>query len=174
MSIEEIMDVNGIGENRLKVGQNLYLPEPDLIGKKLARIKPETKVSKDFKSEPIFHMPVLGPIVRNFSTAKDNPYDGIAIKAPLGTKVKAALDGQVIFVGNDGNKFGLLIILEHQNPYITVYTQLDEAKVHVGQKIKRGEVLGTVGRSGGAKSPHLHFQIRIEERPEDPKKYLKL
>jgi murein DD-endopeptidase MepM/ murein hydrolase activator NlpD len=170
--LSELLDVNGIEDQKVRAGQMIYIPEPDPISKKLASIaKPQIA---DIKNTSKFIRPVAGEIIRKFSQEKANPYDGIAIKAPLGTKVKAALEGRVIYSGNDGNKFGLLVIIEHKAPFITVYTQLDKTHVTVGQYLKKGETLGTVGKSGGVSTPHLHFQIRKNQQPEDPKDYLKL
>ncbi len=114
-----------------------------------------------------------GTIIHEFTLNKKSPYDGLGIKATKGARINASLDGRVLFVGDDGTKFGLIVILEHVDPYITVYAHLDRATVVAGQKIKRGDVLGYVGQSGGASVPHLHFQIRVAERPKDPKLYLK-
>lgn len=172
VSIAEIMDVNGIDdETKLHAGLNLYLPEPDPIRQKLLRPKSHKTIAQ---KDPVFEVPVKGKIVRKFSTDKEKPYDGIAIKAPVGTKVRAALTGRVIFVGDDGNKYGLLVIIEHKDPFVTVYTQLDKALVSINQHIKQGEIIGTVGRSGGATVSHLHFQIRVDQRPQDPRKFLRL
>lgn len=182
-TVEEIMDVNGIDNQRaLRVGQALFLPDPDPIGTKIAKLKPPAKrvtntppaQKKNAKTSlRIFDFPVPGGVVvYQYSKAKANPYDGIGIKAPRGTNIIAPLDGKVLFVGNDGTKFGLLIIIEHVDPYITVYTHLDRAVVKTGQAIKRGATIGTVGQSGGVSIPHLHFQIRVDQRPQDPKLYL--
>lgn len=185
--VEEIMYINGIDNQRaLRVGQALFLPDPDPIGKKIAKLKPPPKAKsastkkvtekKSVTPSPsrMFDFPVPGGlVVKEFSQAKKAPYDGLGIKAPKGARINASLDGNVLFVGDDGTKFGLIVILEHTEPYITVYAHLDRSAVTTGQKIKRGEVLGFVGQSGGASFPHLHFQIRVAERPKDPKRYLR-
>lgn len=181
LSVEEIKEVNGIDNDRsLPIGRVLFLPDPDPIGQKIAKLKPTSAKSKslakpkEIKKQHIFDFPVpSGTIVYNFSKAKERPYDGIGIKANKGTRIICPLDGRVLFVGNDGTKFGLLVILEHQDPYITVYTHLDRALVKTGQLIKRGEPLGTVGQSGGVSFPHLHFQIRINQIAKDPRLFLK-
>lgn len=168
VSKAEIMDINGVHE--LKPGMNLYVPEPDLINLKLADLpgKKPNLTGTDHN----FLWPVKGEVVREFSSTKNDPFDGIAIKAPLGTKVVAALEGRVIFAGDDGTKFGLLVIMEHQG-YITVYAQLSKALVKDGQYLASGEALGFVGRSGSALFPHLHFQVRVNQVPKDPRKYLR-
>lgn len=188
VSVEEIMDINGIEHERaLRVGQALFLPDPDPIGKTIARLKPKSTPAKKAKkpatpskksvvaaNKKIFDFPVPGgTIFQNYSKTKNSPYDGIGIKAPRGAKVVSSLEGRVLFVGDDGTKFGLLVIVEHKEPFITVYTHLDSAPVKAGQTLKRGELLGSVGQSGGVAIPHLHFQVRVDQRPQDPKQYLR-
>jgi murein DD-endopeptidase MepM/ murein hydrolase activator NlpD len=186
--IEEIMYVNGIDDQRaLRVGQALFLPDPDPIGKRIAKLRPmPAKPSPSKKAQgpekqaaatasAIFDFPVPGGVViQDFSQNKKKPYDGIGIKAAKGSRINASLDGRVLFVGDDGTKFGLIVIVEHVDPYITVYAHLDKATVATGQKIKRGEQLGLVGQSGGVNVPHLHFQIRVAQRPKNPRTYLKM
>ncbi len=197
-SAEEIMDVNGIDHAKsLRVGQELFIPDPDPIGTRIAKYAstraPKTVAQPKGKrnqksphvvaskpkanssvSAKIFDFPVPGgTIFRNFSQNKQKPYDGIAIRAPRGAPVLASLDGKVIFVGDDGTRFGLLVIIEHQEPYISVYTHLDKALVKAGQKVSKREQIGTLGTSGGVATPRLHFQIRVSERPKDPQLFIK-
>lgn len=201
VNADELMDVNGIENPRhLRVGMNLFVPDPDPIGTKISQyirrknIKPKQeqsskKPSKSSKktaepkqlaakntrnSRKIFAFPAIrGQIIRNYSQNKKSPYDGLAIKGTLGTKILASLGGKVIFVGDDGTRYGLLIIIEHQEPYITVYTHLSSALVTTGQVVRQGQSIGTMGQSGGLSFPQLHFQIRVNEKPVDPKLYLK-
>ncbi len=186
---EEIMYINGIKDQRsLRIGQALFLPDPDPIGKRIAKLKPQqtikkqatkTSASKQAEKKPdlqarIFDFPVPGGvIIKEYTNNKKNPYDGVAIRAPKGARINAALDGHVLFVGDDGTKFGLIVILEHKDPFITVYAHLDRAIVKPGQQLKRGDLLGHVGQSGGAPAPHLHFQVRVSQRPKNPRHYLK-
>lgn len=182
VAISEIMDINGIDDERsLRVGQALFLPDPDPIGSKIQRLrkdpasKPVREKSRHQKEiSPMFDFPVPGGIiVHKFSRTKKDPYDGIGIKAKRGSRILAPKNARVLFVGDDGTKFGLIIILEHQDPFLTVYAHLDQAFVKAGQQVQRGDFLGTVGSSGGIGFPHLHFQVRMGQRPQDPMLYLK-
>jgi murein DD-endopeptidase MepM/ murein hydrolase activator NlpD len=199
-SAEEIMDVNGVdSEKSLRVGQELFIPDPDPIGtriikhaskkvvkaaapqaKKMGGKTPRqalaTKPKKTIISadQKIFDFPVPGGnIFKTFSANKQKPYDGIAIRAKRGSPVIASLDGKVIFVGDDGTRFGLLVIIEHKDPYISVYTHLDKALVKAGTIVNKRHPIGTVGISGGVATPRLHFQIRVSERPKDPQLFLR-
>src|SRR5579871_686388 len=187
ISEREIMETNGIANPKhLRSGQLLFMPDPDPIGAKIAwttaRREKHASGAKEKQthdhpprfSEPLVFPVRSGEIVYRFSKAKEHPYDGIGIKGALGAAVVAAQEGRVIFVGDDGTKFGLMIIVEHQVlPYITIYAHLKHATVKTGQLIKRGQPMGTVGTSGDVSQPHLHFQIRVNRQPQDPEKYLK-
>jgi lipoprotein NlpD len=181
ISIDEIMETNGIENPRaLHIGQTIFLPDPDPIGTKIAKLikSKENKVISPAKeketSAKIMDFPVPGgKIFREFSRDKKNPYDGIGIKANQGETIVAALRGKVIFVGDDGTKFGLIVIIEHEKNLITVYTHLDKALVSTGQEVQSKTPLGLVGTSGGVSFPRLHFQVRHKQRPKDPRLYLK-
>lgn len=184
VSQDEIMDINGIDDVRtLRVGQSLFIPSLDPISARIANLQKPKKaskptVAKQGRATPskgkVLDFPLPGgKIFRQFSRNKLNPYDGIGIKAKLGSKVVSAADGKVIFVGNDGTKFGLLVLVEHQAPFITVYTHLQRALVKTGQRVKRRSPIGLVGKSGGVSTPRLHFQVRVDQRPKDPRLYVK-
>lgn len=155
------------------------LPVKNSLPKKKAQ-REEPKIAAMSKPNPTagiksFRFPVHGGIVfKEFSLDKKKPYDGVGIRASLGTNVEACRDGEVLYVGNDGTSYGLMVILEHEEPYITVYTHLDKALVKNKARVKSGDVIGQVGRSGGASFPQLHFQLRVKERPVNPRPYFKI
>ncbi|MCA9506964.1 MAG: M23 family metallopeptidase [Myxococcales bacterium] len=187
---QEIMEVNGLeSEHYLRTGQEIFIPSPDPIGIKITQYNKkqslQNTVHANDKSlaqqgsrhkktqQKIFQFPVPGgSIVHQFSSSKQKPYDGLGISAPRGTPVVAALEGKVIFVGNENTRYGLLVIIEHEQPFISVYAHLDKALVKSGQKIKQRQKIGSVGVSGGVATPRLHFQIRVSERPQDPKRFI--
>jgi len=181
ISIDEIMETNGLENARaLPIGQTIFLPDPDPIGTKIAKLirSKENKVVSTVKEREtaakIMDFPVPGgQVFREFSRDKKNPYDGIGIKAKQGETIIAALRGKVIFVGDDGTKFGLIVIIEHEKNLITVYTHLYKALVKTGQEVQHKTPLGLVGTSGGVSFPRLHFQVRHKQRPKDPRLYLK-
>jgi murein DD-endopeptidase MepM/ murein hydrolase activator NlpD len=97
-------------------------------------------------------------------------HQGIDKPARVGTPVKSALDGEVIFVGNSGN-YGLLIKIQHAGNLESRYAHLSGANVSVGDTVRSGEVIGFSGQSGNATGPHLHFEIRSGGSPIDPTSY---
>jgi murein DD-endopeptidase MepM/ murein hydrolase activator NlpD len=178
ISVDEIIEVNGIENARaLRVGDELFLPDSDPISTKVVSLRraPLTKLQKNqVIIEPNLDFPVPeGKIFRAFSRAKENPYDGIGISAKRGARVIAAQKGRVLFVGDDGTKFGLIIIIEHENHIITVYTHLEKSYVKAEQIVERKAIIGNVGDSGGVSSPRLHFQVRLNERPQNPVNFIK-
>jgi murein DD-endopeptidase MepM/ murein hydrolase activator NlpD len=185
VATDDICEINGITNTRLlKIGQEIFIPFADPINAKVIKlaktpvlnknqIKTNTQAISQKNTAAIMSFPVKGgTISREFSRAKNNPYDGIAISAPRGTLVVAAQPGRVIFVGDDNTRYGLLIILEHEGGLITVYTHLEKAFVKDQQVIRSKENIGTVGSSGGVPFPHLHFQVRRDQRPQNPRNYL--
>lgn len=122
--------------------------------------------------------PVEGPILTRFgpetlgsgATIVNN---GIRIGAPEGTAVRAVEAGTVERVQSLGT-YGLTIFLAHGNGYRSLYMQLTEAKVAAGERVTKGQVLGTVGGANSDQGPHLEFQIRGEDGIAlDPADWLK-
>lgn len=110
--------------------------------------------------------PVDGRIVYNFGRTKLASgvvvsYQGIGIGAPEGTPVKVVETGRVELVQRLGT-YNLTVIVLHGNGYRSLYTQLQNAAVTVGQDVVRGQVIGTVGGANSEQGPHLEFQIRGE------------
>ncbi len=102
-------------------------------------------------------------------------HNGVDLKAPIGTPVFASERGTVE-TGNHPRGYGIFARIHHEKDYVTVYAHLSELFVQDGDFVERGEVIGSVGRTGNADydnmEPHLHFEIRKEGVPIDPMIYL--
>lgn len=137
------------------------------------------------KKELSFERPVEGDIVREY--AKDSliysetlqewtTHTGIDIKADKTTVVKAAEAGTVKSIKNDP-RYGLTIVIEHDEHFQTVYSNLLTSEFVVeGEKVEKGQSIGTVGNTAVfeiADEPHLHFEIWKDNLPEDPSIYIK-
>lgn len=121
-----------------------------------------------------FAWPVRGTVVSKFGViAKGRNNDGINIKAALGTPVKAADAGTVAYAGNELKGFGNLILIRHNDGWVTAYAHNDRLTVKKGQRVKKGDKIATVGSSGGVNSPQLHFEIRAGKKAVNPLSYLK-
>jgi len=111
--------------------------------------------------------PSSGPVTQAFnSTTK-----GIDIGGALGDPVAAAADGKVMYSGNGVRGLGNLIIINHQNGFITAYAHNRTLLVKTGQTVKRGAKIAEVGQTDTT-SPRLHFEIRRQGTPVDPLQYL--
>ena len=98
-------------------------------------------------------------------------HKGLDLTAPKGTKVRTTADGRVIFAARSGD-FGRLVVVEHEGGYETRYAHLKSIDVKKGRKLKRGAVIGTVGESGNATGPHLHYEVRLQGTAVNPRSYL--
>ncbi|WP_202329486.1 peptidoglycan DD-metalloendopeptidase family protein [Mesorhizobium sp. L-8-3] len=117
--------------------------------------------------------PVRGRVITGYggnSGGKAN--DGIDIAVPEGTPVKAAENGVVIYAGDGLKEFGNTVLVRHEDGLVTVYGHASELKVTRGEKVKRGQEIATSGMSGSADSPKLHFEVRKNSAPVDPKTFL--
>lgn len=97
------------------------------------------------------------------------PHHGIDYAAPEGTPVSAIGDGRIIFAGRKG-QYGNLVIIKHLNGYKTYYGHLARfAKgIKKGTRIEQGQIIGFVGSTGLATGPHLHYEVRVNNRPVNP------
>lgn len=97
-------------------------------------------------------------------------HTGLDFSAPVGTEVYATGNASVVFVGwRQG--YGNTVELDHGFGYTTLYAHLYKALVRVGQKVKRGDIIALVGNTGKSVGPHLHYEVRIHQKPVDPKNY---
>ncbi len=99
-------------------------------------------------------------------------HSGIDMAANIGTTVRAADTGVIIFSGWDETGYGNLVILDHGNGWITYYGHLNSRAVGCGQTVQRGGTIGAVGTTGHSTGPHLHFEMRWQDRPDNPASYI--
>ncbi len=101
------------------------------------------------------------------------PHYGIDFHAPEGTPVKAMMDGEVTLVEKDMYFTGGTIIFDHGHGVSTLYMHMRDIKVKLGQKIKKGEIVGTLGQTGRATGPHLDIRLNWFDIKLDPASILK-
>ncbi|MCS6903790.1 MAG: M23 family metallopeptidase [Bacteroidia bacterium] len=121
------------------------------------------------KSQELKHIPaiipVFGRIVSGFGYRNDpffgygHFHAGIDIVAQVGTPVKASADGIIKTAGIPEVGYGLQIEVDHGYGYVTKYAHLSALNVRVGQKVKRGDIIGYTGNSGYSTGPHLHYEV---------------
>ena len=116
--------------------------------------------------------PVQGEVSRGFASDATRRHDGVDIVAPRGTSIQAAADGEVIFSGWGPGGYGRIVILQHPADVVTIYAHNDDNLVRLGQRVRQGEPIATVGQSGRATGNHLHFEVRHKALPVSPQKFL--
>ena len=136
-----------------------YTPEGKSLHKSFLRTPVEfTRVSSKFNTGR-FH-----PILHRFKAHK-----GVDLAAPAGTRIKAAGDASVEFVGRKGG-YGNVIVLKHKNNVSTVYGHLSgfAAGLRKNMKVAQGDIIGYVGMTGLATGPHLHYEFLVNKVHRDP------
>jgi murein DD-endopeptidase MepM/ murein hydrolase activator NlpD len=123
--------------------------------------------------------PVEGQVTGSFGERID-PFNGegafhsgVDIGSSYGAKVIAPADGLVTLVDTMGG-YGKTIMIDHGNGISTRYGHLSGFAVTVGQRVQRGDLIGYVGESGRSTGPHLHYEVRINDTPVNPYKYLRM
>ncbi|MDF3054193.1 MAG: non-proteolytic protein peptidase family [Gammaproteobacteria bacterium] len=114
--------------------------------------------------------PTKGKVAVKYGSAiqgSELKLNGILIEAPLGENVRAAASGRIVFSQWMAG-YGLLVIVDHGNSYMTLYGQNDVVYRKIGDSVSAGDVLATVGKSGGHKTPALYFAVRKDGKPVDP------
>ena len=115
-----------------------------------------------------FIWPAQGAVVANFDEAKNK---GVAIGGKVGDPVLAAADGRVVYAGAGLRGYGNLIILKHNNTYLTAYAHNQALLVREDQAVKQGQKIAEMGNTD-ADRVKLHFEIRRQGKPVDPTRYL--
>ena len=95
----------------------------------------------------------------------------IDLSVAAGTPVRASADGRFSFAGRAGD-FGRLVVIDHGGGYETRYAHLKSIEVKQGRRVERGHIVGRVGKSGNATGHHLHYEVRLQGTPVDPRSYL--
>ena len=131
------------------------------VNKPLVQPKSEPKLSGADK----FRWPVSGRVITDFGNSKGT---GINIEAPEGASIRAAENGQVIYVGSGVEGYGNLILIRHPNGYVSAYAHLKDMSVAKGDVVNRGDNIGSAGMTGGVSRPQLHFELRKGATPVDP------
>ncbi len=185
----ELAEINGLVKPYLLVeGQQLTVPqaatkthqvaaEDVSIPEPLTTATPEPVTTAIPEPAPggdlQFIWPVTGPVVSSFGPKAGGLHnDGINIAAPAGTPVRAAEDGVVSYVGNEIRGYGNLVLLRHTDGWVTAYAHNARNLVARGQMVLRGDVIASVGASGGIAQPQSHFELRQGTTAVNPVEHL--
>jgi murein DD-endopeptidase MepM/ murein hydrolase activator NlpD len=104
-------------------------------------------------------------------TGEPGFHPGIDISAPPGTEIKAPADGVVVSVGRRG-AYGKAIVIDHGFDIITRYGHMQDYNVRPGQRVRRGDVVGFVGNTGRSNAPHVHYEVWVRDKLQNPVHYI--
>lgn len=123
-------------------------------------------------------LPATGMLSSGFSSSRVHPihnralpHEGIDITAPRGTPIMAAARGRVVFASRRSG-YGLSVELDHGYGYSTLYGHASELLVRPGQRVERGDLIARVGSTGLSTTPHVHYEVRVGDRPVNPMNYV--
>lgn len=147
-SLEELIEIGKNQEERAKC-----IPAIQPISNKDLR---QTASGYGVRIDPIYRTPRF--------------HSGMDFSAKVGTDIYATGDGKVTMAGWKQG-YGNCVMIDHGYGYQTLYGHMSKFKVRVGQKVKRGEVIGAVGNTGKSTGPHLHYEVIVRGRYDNPSKY---
>lgn len=170
ITMNDLVRINGLKQPyALRVGQTLKLPGRSAASATQVAISPPPQVSGKG-----FMWPVSGSVISNYGPKQAGFHnDGVNIRAPRGSSVYASDTGVVVHASNKLKGYGNLILIKHQNGWVTAYAHNDKLLVRKGQQVVRGQVVAQVGSTGRVDSPQLHFEMRKGSRAVNPTLYLK-
>jgi len=114
--------------------------------------------------------PIHGPVTSEFGPRWGGFHPGIDIAPPYGTPIAAAKNGVVIYAGPEGG-YGNFVLIDHSGGLVTGYAHQSRLAVAQGQTVTQGQVIGYEGSTGDSTGPHLHFEVRINGSPQNPRSY---
>lgn len=179
-SVRDLARMNGISPPyTIEVGQKLKVRGASSSStkksttSKTAKVVPSSAVPQSSwppVGQRCWRWPASGKVVMTYSTSEGGN-KGIDIAGSRGQPVYAAGAGKVVYVGNQLRGYGNLVMIKHNEDYITAYAHNDKLMVNNGQSVKIGQQIATMG-SSDADSVRLHFQIRYRATAIDPLRYL--
>jgi len=180
VDMKRVASINGISDqNKIQTGQRIFIPGANEVLKVEIYIDdvvmelPEREREKAAYKKLDFIWPVEGECVDFFEETEKKRHQGIDITSPPGTPFKASGSGTVLYTGNTIRGYGHLIILRHSEDFVTLYAHNQANLVEEGSWVEKGEIIGRVGQTGRASGPHLHFEIRRNNKAMDPLLFLR-
>ncbi len=178
--VSDLIAATDIGDVRdLPIGARLWIPDaqspddpwiaPGTEGRP-PRPLPAPRTSP-YQRPLEFAWPLRGRLTSRYGARHRGLHEGIDLAAPPGTLVRASEAGRVTYAGRLG-EYGLTVVVRHDAEFSTVYAHHRKNRVAAGHFVDKGDVVGEVGSSGNATGPHLHFEIRRNQRPTDPLEWL--
>jgi len=182
--LEDFLEINGLRRNELLApGRPVFLlaspqaseqtepaPPAPAQGPSPAEAAPPPPPSA---SKAPLRWPLAKPRVSSrFGKRWGRMHEGIDMGAPIGTPVFAAAEGKVIYAGDQVRGYGNMVVVGHKDSLVTVYAHNSVLLVHTGDRVEVGQMIARVGDTGRSTAPHLHFEVRVRDTPQDPMQFL--
>ncbi len=199
LTVSQLKEINNLDTDLISIDQELYIKKFEAKKKQKKNIeeaKKKDKISQPkisqtgTKSSTLFSspnegkassfpqewknsylLPVSGRISSPFGMRRGSLHKGVDITAPPGTEIKAAYSGTVSYTGFLRD-YGNVIVIEHGKDVVTVYAHNEINLVKKSDKVNKGDIIARLGSTGRSTGPHLHFEIRVANKPIDPAKII--
>jgi len=177
---EQLLAEGNVGRSALDLRLDLdgLIRRANLLSGSFAEAAESLASHNDRLSRMPSIMPTTGYISSRFSHSRlhpifheERPHPGVDISAPTGTPILAAAGGTVIQVGV-GTGYGKMVTIDHGYGLVTRYAHLSKALVEPGQRVKRGDEIALVGATGIVTAPHLHYEVIVNGKQQDPLKFV--
>jgi murein DD-endopeptidase MepM/ murein hydrolase activator NlpD len=175
---EDVVRANRLRDpERIVVGRRLKIPGATAVGAVApprggSPITPIGYAPVSASDKNGFQWPVPGGTVTSpFGRRDGSQHDGIDVQAPIGTAVRVARGGQVLYAGALRG-YGNLVIVDHGAGFATVYAHNQRNLVKAGDRVRSGQSIATLGATGQTSGPHLHFEVRKHNVARDPLLFL--
>lgn len=191
---EDLAEINGVPRSAaLEAGRLIFLLEAESSPAVVTRASPLPAVTPPSMPPPRpappperpapaagwvegpapLRWPLTAPVLTSpFGARQGRVHEGIDLSAPTGTPIHAADAGQVLYAGDAVRGYGNMIVIQHLGDILTVYAHASVLLVRTGDKVTAGREIARVGQSGRATAPHLHFEVRRGQVPQDPLRFL--
>ncbi len=172
---EDLAQINNLFDSDLAVGRRLFIPHRrnrrDYLT--VTKVIKDKKIARDRSKGTVhFVWPVKKFVMTSpFGMRRGRPHDGVDLSAKTGTPIYAAAEGKVIYTKRFSG-YGNLIVIKHAHDYFTAYAHCHRIKTKTGKVVKRGQQIGTVGKTGRSTGPHLHFEVHKGVTAINPVKVL--
>ncbi len=176
--VDDVAELNDVDpETPIAPGTQVFIPRwgKEVAPRERAAVAPRPRAANPpGKARGTFRLswPVSGTVTSRFGPRWGRMHEGIDILVPEGTDVRAAAAGEGGYSGNKLRGFGNLVIVLHEGRFLTVYAHNRENLVRERTYVDRGQVIARVGTTGHSTAPHLHFEVRVGDVPQDPLDFL--
>jgi lipoprotein NlpD len=182
--LEDLAEINGLAADApLQAGQVVFVLQakgvvpassPDILPPTVLDDGPDDRPAGDNLDDGrLLAWPVRDVVISSaYGRRWGRAHEGIDLAAPKGTPVFAARDGSVLYASDKLSGYGKMVVLQHDGDLLTAYAHNSSLLVREGDRVRAGQMIARVGQTGRATAPHLHFEVRRGQIPQNPLRFL--